>query len=282
MKTLQGLPGTALANAHGNSAFVAHQGAQVLSWTTRDGKERLYLSAASGGMRSGDAVDVAAASIRGGTPISFPQFSGRGSLPKHGFVRNFPWSVVGAAQASTVTLHFEDQPHTRTIWPHAFHVESAITLEDDRLIVTLAVTNHDEAPWAFTAALHTYLRVDDVRSVELQGLHNVTFEDAADNGIMKVQHEENLRIGGEVDRVYLSPPARLLLSENGRPSLHIEQQGFTETVVWNPGPEKARTLHDMPDEDWLRMLCVEAACAAQPVMLQPGERWEGRQVLHAA
>jgi glucose-6-phosphate 1-epimerase len=35
----------------------------------------------------------------------------------------------------------------------------------------------------------------------------------------------------------------------------------------------------MPDEDWLRMLCVEAATVAQPVTVAPGERWQASQRL---
>ena len=38
-------------------------------------------------------------------------------------------------------------------------------------------------------------------------------------------------------------------------------------------------LADMPDEDWVHMLCVEAACASAAVTLEPGAHWEGSQRL---
>jgi glucose-6-phosphate 1-epimerase len=279
---LQGLSGWSIANEHGDRAFIARQGAQALSWVTTDGKERLYLSPLSDGMRQGDPDELLAPAIRGGTPVCFPQFSGRGPLLKHGFVRGFPWSGTADANASSVKLSLSDQDHTRKIWPHAFDAVTTVMLEQGRLIVALMVTNRDSAPWAFTAALHTYLRITDVRNVRLHGLQNTRYEDAIANNALSIQQEEDVQIDGELDRVYLSPPRELLLFENGVQSLHIEQQGFEDTVVWNPGPDKARALADFPDEDWLRMLCVEAACVATPVLLQPGQSWEGRQVLIAA
>jgi glucose-6-phosphate 1-epimerase len=67
--------------------------------------------------------------------------------------------------------------------------------------------------------------------------------------------------------------------EGDRTLLTISQQGFSDTVVWNPGPDRARLLPDMPDEDWLHMVCVEAACASAPVTIAPGASWEGNQRL---
>jgi len=51
--------------------------------------------------------------------------------------------------------------------------------------------------------------------------------------------------------------------------------------VWNPGPDKIRELSDMPPDDYLRMLCVEAAVIGEPVSLAPGAQWRGRQTLRA-
>ena len=55
--------------------------------------------------------------------------------------------------------------------------------------------------------------------------------------------------------------------------------GFADTVVWNPGPEGAKALADMPDDDWRRMLCVEAACIGRPAEVPPGGRWLAGQQL---
>jgi len=141
------------------------------------------------------------------------------------------------------------------------------------------VSNTSDEPFAFTVALHTYLRVADIRDTRLSGLQRCRYQDATQHNREKVQDESTLAFDGELDRVYLSPPTALNLLENGLPSLRVEQSGFTDTVVWNPGPANARLLKDFPDDDWLRMLCVEAACVVTPLTLQPGETWRGSQTL---
>lgn len=274
--TLQALPGIRLDAGAAGQAFIAAQGAQVLSWRAADGRERLYLSASTGGLaRDGSGK---AAAIRGGIPVCFPQFSDRGSLVKHGFARNLPWRAAEpAGNALALTLH--DDAATRAQWPHRFDARLAVRLAPGSLEVTLTVVNTGDTPFAFSTALHTYLRVDDVRRARLFGLEQVRYQDATDNCNVKAQQEAELVFSGEVDRVYLAPPPALRLLEEGRPALRIAQSGFADTVVWNPGPDKARALPDMPDDDWLRMLCVEAACAAAPVPLAPGALWRGSQLL---
>ncbi|RJF99343.1 D-hexose-6-phosphate mutarotase [Noviherbaspirillum saxi] len=277
-ETLQQLPGLSLSNELGEQAFVTAQGAQVVSWKTADGKERMYLSAATGGMTASD-MSVPAAAIRAGIPVCFPQFSDRGTIVKHGFVRNMPWTLAEGRTPAAVTMFIDDDAMTRAIWPHAFHAEVGVTLEPGRLIVSLSALNRSDQPWQFTAALHTYLRVDDVRQASLEGLQQVRYQDATAANVVVLQEDPAVRIGAELDRVYMSPPKKLMLLENGVPSLQIEQEGFADTVVWNPGPLKAAALSDFPDEGWLHMLCVEAACVIEPVVLQPGQGWTGRQLL---
>ena len=278
---LQALPGIRVSDGAAGSAFIGAQGAQLLSWQGGDGRERLYLSPTTGGAIIHDDAGGEAVAIRGGIPVCFPQFSDRGELVKHGFARNQPWRLA-ARHRHGATLALASDTITARHWPHAFHAELRVALAPGALRVTLAVVNTGNVPWSFTAALHTYLRVENIHATRLLGLDGVRYQDATDACIVKTQDEAALSIPGEVDRVYLEPPAELLLEEDGQPALRILQHGFADTVVWNPGPEKARALRDMPDEDWLRMLCVEAACAAAPVSLAPGECWEGGQTLMLA
>lgn len=274
---LQGFPGLRL-HAGASSAFIAAQGGQLLSWVGVDGRERLYLSELSGGLRRGDGDDELAAPLRGGVPVCFPQFSGRGPMIKHGFARGMAWRLH-SADNSSVTLACRDNALTGRHWPHAFEALVRVALGDDSVTVTLEARNTGTEPWTFSCALHTYLRVGDVRSVGLEGLAGVRYQDATDGNREKVQDDTLLQIGGEVDRVYMEPPPALRLHEPGSPTLAISQQGFADTVVWNPGPELARGLKDFPDQDWQHMLCVEAAHAATPLTLQPGESWRGHQCL---
>jgi glucose-6-phosphate 1-epimerase len=279
----EGFAGVRLIDSEGSeggegaSAFISCQGAQVLSWRAVDGKERLYLSSISEGMRRGDRTDAISLAIRGGAPVCFPQFSDRGPLLKHGFARGLAWQRETAG--NRVRLSLGDSDLTRRHWPHAFRAEVSVTLVKDTLTIALEVTNHGNSPWSFTSALHTYLAVDNIRDTRLLGLKNVRYQDATAGNVELVQQEDLLTIPGEVDRVYLSAPKEVLLTENNSPALSIRQSGFEDTVVWNPGPEKAQALRDFPDEDWLHMLCVEAAQVVNPILLEPGQMWLGTQTL---
>ncbi|WP_293777327.1 D-hexose-6-phosphate mutarotase [uncultured Oxalicibacterium sp.] len=281
---LLGLPCLTLV-CNGSEVKIARQGAQVLSWRATDGRERFYLSVQTGGAKQ-DQIDDAsslAQAIRGGVPVCFPQFSVRGQILKHGFARALPWTIESLvnhhAERSTVVLSLRDDARTRSIWPYAFVAQLTVTLESGRLVITLQVTNADTQAWPFTGALHSYLHVDDIGKTELLGLQGTRYQDATADNIEVIDPDPVVRIGAELDRVYLSPPASLQLVEEGKPALQIGKTGFTDTVVWNPGPELVQTLSDMPDADWQQMLCVEAACASAPVILQPGESWIGSQVL---
>ena len=109
--------------ASGASCEVVLAGAHVTSWKTADGIERLFVSSASG--------FGAGAAIRGGIPVCWPQFSGRGSLPKHGFVRtSSEWEIaeMTSDEASTklvlVRAHSRSAPPTRRHRDHANLVHS--------------------------------------------------------------------------------------------------------------------------------------------------------------
>src|SRR5688572_25010680 len=83
-----GLPKIVVEAPDGARAELYLHGAHVTSWRPAGaGGERLFLSAASEFRTD--------AAIRGGVPVIFPQFAGRGPLPKHGFARTAEWTLVG-------------------------------------------------------------------------------------------------------------------------------------------------------------------------------------------
>jgi glucose-6-phosphate 1-epimerase len=269
----QGLEAVALAGPRGTRLVVARPGAQALSWTTADGRERLYLSPR--------AVADGRTPVRGGSPVCFPQFAGLGALPKHGFLRTVPWDVVthrAGGDYALVTLATADTPATRALWPHAFRAELTLMLEADRLDLELCIANTGPGAFTFTGALHTYLRVDDVARVAIDGLQGCSYRDAADGDRVKDEMPPTLAIAGEVDRVYrnVTHPLRLLADAAG---LVIGSQGFADVVVWNPGPVRGAALADLPPDGYRHFLCVEAACADTAVTVAPGEEWYGRQSL---
>jgi glucose-6-phosphate 1-epimerase len=273
-----------LRNSAGDFAAISLYGGQVLSWRTADCRERLYRS---------PQVQIRGRAVRGGVPVCFPQFANRGPLAKHGFARTSLWNLAGAPAldhetgVASACLVLQDCVQSRAFWPHGFRVQLQVSLGKGWLEVALQVLNTGESAFEFTAALHTYLAVSDVRDASLAGLARVSYIDSLqaldeqNNDVLVSQESSPLRITDELDRIYLKTPGELQLQDREIASLRIVQSGFLDTVVWNPGRAKAAALGDMPAADWTRMLCVEAAQVGQPVVLQPGERWLGSQRLAA-
>ena len=269
----RGQPAVRLALPGGDSCTVALHGAHVLSWTTADGVERLYLSP--------EARFDGQSPIRGGVPVCWPQFNQRGPLPKHGFARNLPWTAEPQAdeRRDTVVLALRDGAATRALWPHAFRARLAVTLAARSLRVALSIDNLGGEPWSFAAALHSYLRVDEASAVRLEGLQGANRWDAVRDD-RHVEMAPALAFGSEFDSVYAAPARPLRLVQPSG-TLEISQSAScTETVVWNPGPLLAAKLDDLPDDGWRHMLCVEAARIDEPVLLAPGAQWQCWQQLN--
>lgn len=276
LESVPGPGGARLLRLHGPGgayADVSEYGAHVVSWRDAGGRERLFLSP--------DANFGAGQAIRGGVPVIFPQFAGRGALAKHGFARNRPWRT-GLAERfddGSAGLRFTLEPDagTRAAWPHEFEATLDLRLAAHALEIGLAVHNRGATAFAFTAALHSYLAVADIAQATLSGLQDRPYEDSA-GGAWRVQAEPALRFEGELDRIYpdVRGPLQLACAQD---SLRIEAEGFPDVVVWNPGAELAAALSDLRAGRHRHFVCVEAAAVLSPVVLAPGGSWSGRQRL---
>jgi len=269
------MPVVTLRASDGAAADVYLHGAHVTSWRPApDDEERLFLSARSE-FRPG-------AAIRGGIPVIFPQFAAEGPLPRHGFARTANWRLestdVTDGGDAVATLALSDTPETHAIWSAEFNATLVVRVGGPRLIVALAVENVGAAPFSFTCALHTYLRVRDIGHVEIVGLRGTRYRDLDDSATLRTDDAASLRIGGALDRVYVDAPRALVLREPQR-SLGIEMRDFPDVVLWNPGGARASALPDMEPDGHRAMLCVEAAAVQAPVTLATGGRWHGTQTL---
>ncbi|MDO9284562.1 MAG: D-hexose-6-phosphate mutarotase [Aquabacterium sp.] len=268
--TVLGQPAMWLRAPDGAELTVLLHGGQIVSWIPAGDQERLYLSPL--------AQAGAGHAVRGGIPVIFPQFSQRGPLPRHGLARDRAWTWIEGAQRGDVVigvLRLTDDEATRAIWPHRFEAELSFSFSGLQLDVELAITNTGDTPFDFTAALHTYLLVDDVRRARLGGLYGVRYVDQI-SGAEQHQEMDPFSFAGEIDRIYFDAKGPLsLATAMGR--MGIGAEGFDDVVVWNPGPTQAAAMPDLPDDDWLRLLCVEAAQIGAPVTLAPGQDWVARQ-----
>lgn len=276
------LPVVTLQARSGERAVVALFGAQVLSWTSAEGKELLYLSP--------KAVLDRSAAIRGGIPVCWPQFNRRGPLVKHGFARVVPWRVLEQSDASvTLRLTRADVPEALLqdaqgimAWPHDFEADLTVRLLSARLDVQLQVRNTGAQAFAFTTALHSYLGVDDVAALAISGADGQRYWDAVTGADPEYPVQQgDIVFAGEVDRVYPALPRATL--QQASHWLRVSQPAsMAQTVVWNPGAALCASLPDLPADGYRRFVCVEAAQIDTAVTLEPGQAWQGGQTLQVA
>ena len=142
----------------------------------------------------------------------------------------------------------------------------------------MTIDNPGSEPFSFTAALHNYLRVDEITAVRLEGLQGAERWDSLLDA-REVEQAEVPAFGVEFDSVFAAPARPLRLVQPSG-TLEISQSAScTETVVWNPGPVLGAKFDDMPADGWRQMLCVEAAHIDEPVELAAGGRWQAWQNL---
>jgi len=118
------------------------------------------------------------------------------------------------------------------------------------------VRNLGAAPFPFAAALHTYHLVPDVCEVRIEGISS-----------------DEISSIDKLDEVYPHVAGRAQLATSSG-TLVLEQSGFTDAVVWNPGAVDAAALPDMENGEYKRFVCIEPA-VLDPVTLGAGQSWTG-------
>jgi len=262
------LPALQLRAPDGAEATITLYGAHLVSWKTAPRpdavaapglnaaatQERLFLSTLS-------ALDGGRA-IRGGVPVIFPQFAERGNGMRHGFARVSTWRVLesgeqdGAAFAVLGLNPGDLSPAHAGAWPHAFELSLRVTVQGQTLDLALDVRNTGTTPFPFSAALHTYYLVEDVEGVRIDGVQT-----------------ETLAITDKLDQMFERIGSHITF-DTGADKLNLQQTGFQDAVVWNPGAADAAALADMEDEEYRRFVCIEPALLT-PQVLEPGGSWRG-------
>ena len=266
----EGLTKVNLNHKSGSTLEVYLKGAHVTSFKTSKNEELLFISSKT---------LYAKKAIRGGIPVIFPQFGPNGPLIQHGFGRNVNWQVketqVKENEISLI-LNLHQNEETLSIWNNHFNVDYKLILNNsDSFQMDFQVTNiNQEKNFSFTTALHTYFNVSDIKKTEIKGLKGLIYDDK----ILKKQIKEtndSITFDGEMDTVYYKSTEDLEIECEGKRT-GISLKGFDDCVVWNPWN---KSMGDMGENDWTRMVCVEVAKIGIPVDLKAGESWTGTQII---
>lgn len=273
-----------LTHPLGATATILKYGATCILWTV-GGAERLWLS-------EGAHLDGSKA-VRGGIPLVFPVF-GPGkknhpteALPQHGFARTSTWEFLGQTTSDPVAVQFglgpEQVPEaTRALWatPADFLVVVTFTLSATLLTTAVEVANTGSAAFDFQWLFHTYLRVQAIDSVAVQGLVGQTRLNQLTSADVTDSHE--VVFSEEYDLVYKQVPesVAITVAEHGAVTHTTRRVNLPDAVVWNPWIAKAGGMADFTPKDGYRhMVCVEPGHVSSFVSLAPGALWHASQEL---
>lgn len=253
------LPAVRIEGPGGAQATITLFGAHLVSWAGADGQERIFCSKRS-------SLDGSRA-IRGGVPVIFPQFAARGTGMRHGFARVSTWRLgesgcVGDMAFAQFELEENDlAPGIAAAWPNQFRLALRVELRAGELRLSLEVNNTGAHAFRFSSALHTYFLVDRIANVGIDG----------------VQAGEML-INDKYDHIHFGVNEPIVL-RSGMGALRLEQQGFTDVVVWNPGAADSAALADMEGDEYQHFVCIEPALI-EPIELMAGAAWGGHHQVH--
>ena len=129
-------------------------------------------------------------------------------------------------------------------------------LVGESLSLVLTTRNTGQQPLTYNAALHTYLAVESLEGLQVDGL-GPRYIDKLDDSQEK-QQLGPLPVDRAMDRIYLQADTCIRVRESER-EIQVINGNHDSVVVWNPWAEGAKGMADMDDDGYKTMLCVEAA-----------------------
>ena len=213
--------------------------------------------------------------IRGGVPVIFPWFGPREGMGQHGFARVKTWEVKEFTTApdgsASVRLRLPDSPEA-SAYP-SFTADYVVTVNQGLKLQLIVTNQSSDEPLTFENCLHTYFEIGDINAISITGLKGVNYLDKVAHFAQKTETNDAIRIGSEVDRVYLNTdaPVEILDPRLGR-KIRVQKEGSVSTVVWNPWIAKAQQMPDFGNDEYQRMVCVESGnVSSNQLSLAPGK-----------
>jgi glucose-6-phosphate 1-epimerase len=231
-----------------------------------DGLKKLFFQAPKALHREGSPS-------RGGVPVLFPQFNLSGNFDKHGFVRVMPWQVIQNSVlpngSSVWTAQLQVTPastqaflsNKSSPWNHDARLTIKVLATSTQARVSLQVENLGASDFEFTGGLHPYFYWPSSRAYipELD---------------LEIDHSILAEFTHGIDRLLVGAPKSLILDMGqGQYRLRVTRFGFSEWMLWNPGPH--HRLADIENDDWQRFICLEPITVSAPQKLAKGQAFEG-------
>lgn len=238
------------------------QGGQITEFIPKNNKPLIWVSK--------NETFQEGVSIRGGIPICWPWFGNHENpnWPAHGIARTSLWQadeVHESDEQITISLKLPMKLVNTTYWPHqsAVKVEFVLT---DKLQVRLTTTNLSNTTFSYTQALHTYFPTSDIKNTVVDGLQGAQYIEFGEGPFAQ---NELVNFTRETDMVY-TQAALLQHIHTPEGIINVSRENSSSCVLWNPWIEKSKRLSNFADEEYLSMVCLEAANVLEDnVTLEP-------------
>ena len=246
-------------------ARIFMQGAQIDQFVPKGKQPLLWVSSADD-YQPGNG-------IRGGIPVCWPWFGTHThpDYPQHGFARNKVWTLDSVNihdQIVDLVFSLPKSEIDQQYWPHNTEVKVLFTL-GETLSVSLVNTNLDDHEVTLTQALHSYFPIGDIHKLSASGFNGSQYIEFGEGPFQ--QTADTVEFTKETDRVYTHlAPQQTLHTPHG--SIVVSRENSHSAVLWNPWIAKSARLSRFNNDDYLTMVCLEAANVLEDkVVLAPVE-----------
>ncbi|KAF4044967.1 Aldose 1-epimerase [Phytophthora infestans] len=219
--------------------------------------------------------------IRGGIPVVFPNFGSATGFPSHGFARITNWTLSGVEIAADQTkpsvarFAMKANDATRKMWPVDFELEYEVKLYSAQLETALHVHNTFTQPIDFHALLHNY-----IYSTMCATMVSKT---------NKTETRDAFGFTAQTDSVYKDVPKKVRAEMRGANfdyTIEVEKEGSinatptkTDVVIWNPWADRAKTMDDFSDEEYINMVAIEPGRVSEKQVLPAGQTYTLHQTI---
>ncbi|WP_394132089.1 D-hexose-6-phosphate mutarotase [Shewanella maritima] len=246
-------------------ATIFMQGAQIDQFKPKGKQALLWVSSAED-YNAGNG-------IRGGVPICWPWFGASDieGFPQHGFARTRTWkldSVNMVNQVAKLSFSLPISDQDRQYWPHDTSVKVEFELSES-LKINLINYNAADYPVTLTQALHSYFPTSNIHQTRVSGLSDAKYIEFGKGPYP--QADDSTPFIKETDRVYTDLTSEQVI-HTPQGNITVSRQNSHSAVLWNPWIDKSERLSRFNSDDYLTMLCLEAANVLEDaVVLQPGQ-----------
>lgn len=252
-------------------------GLAVTSWRVNN-EEQLYLRRKS--------IFDENAPVTEGINFIFPKYGRWIYGPDNGFVTLCPWIMEESPKMIKnrkvkATFLLTDTPFTRSMWSYSFAIKCEVILSEVKLKFKYSIINNDKEKIAFNFMAEAFLKTPDVRKLEIKYLKDCYLYDLIKNEEKQIDNADKvLKINKATYHVYVNCPDEIMIdNELLNKRVTVRKNSFIDVKIQNGWLDYYSKNPDYDADEYLKLICVGIGNIMNPVILSPGEKFEGKMTL---